>query len=70
MQETETPTPTGTEAPPTVEQRRLPMLYILFAAFDILTVLVGLALNHHLVDMHRASLDVNRQWAERLATYS
>jgi signal transduction histidine kinase/CheY-like chemotaxis protein len=46
------------------------MLYVLFAAFDILTVLVGLALNHHLVDMHRASLDVNRQWAERLATYS
>ena len=44
------------------------MLYILFAAFDILTVLVGLALNHHLVDMHRASLDLNRQWAERLAT--
>ncbi|MEO6026859.1 MAG: response regulator [Candidatus Binatia bacterium] len=46
------------------------MLYVLFAAFDILIVLVGLALNHHLVDMHRASLDVNRQWAERLATYS
>jgi len=46
------------------------MLYVLFAAFDILTVLVGLALNHHLVDMHRGSLDVNRQWAERLATYA
>ena len=63
------PTPTGTDSSP-VEQRRLPMLYVLFAAFDILIVLVGLALNHHLVDMHRASLDVNRQWAERLATYS
>jgi signal transduction histidine kinase/DNA-binding response OmpR family regulator len=70
LQETETLNPKGAEAPPTVEQRRLPMLYVLFAAFDILTVLVGLALNHHLVDMHRASLDVNRQWAERLATYS
>ncbi|MCC6766170.1 MAG: response regulator, partial [Deltaproteobacteria bacterium] len=46
------------------------MLYVLFAAFDILTVLVGLTLNHHLVDMHRGSLDVNRQWAERLATYA
>ncbi|MCC6848623.1 MAG: response regulator, partial [Deltaproteobacteria bacterium] len=46
------------------------MLYVLFAAFDILTVLVGLALNHHLVDMHRGSLAVNRRWAERLATYA
>jgi two-component system sensor histidine kinase/response regulator len=46
------------------------MLYILFAAFDILTVLVGLALNHQLVDIHAASLDVNRQWAERLASYA
>ena len=46
------------------------MLYVLFAAFDILTVLVGLALNHYLVDIHRTSLDLNRQWAERLATYA
>jgi signal transduction histidine kinase len=46
------------------------MLYILFAAFNILTVLVGLSLNHHLADMHRASLDVNRQWAKHLATYA
>ncbi len=70
LHDTEQSLPTGTEAPSPVEQRRLPMLYVLFAAFDILTVLVGLALNHHLVDMHRASLDVNRQWAERLATYA
>jgi len=70
LNETEQATPTEPDVTPSVEQRRLPMLYILFAAFDILTVLVGLALNHHLVDMHRGSLDVNRQWAERLATYS
>ena len=71
MQDTEHPErPTEPDLGSSVEQRRLPMLYILFAAFDILTVLVGLALNHHLVDMHRGSLDVNRQWAERLATYA
>jgi len=61
---------TATAPVETVEQRRLPMLYVLFAAFDILTVLVSLALNHQLVDMHRGSLDVNRQWAERLAAYA
>jgi signal transduction histidine kinase/CheY-like chemotaxis protein/HPt (histidine-containing phosphotransfer) domain-containing protein len=70
LEDTTTQRNPAEDASPTVEQRRLPMLYVLFAAFDILTVLVGLALNHHLVDMHRASLDVNRQWAERLATYA
>ncbi len=70
MKSSDTPTATAPELPTTVEQRRLPMLYVLFAAFDILTVLVGLALNHQLVEMHRGSLDVNRQWAERLATYA
>ena len=62
MQDTEHPTPTEPDLTSNLEQRRLPMLYVLFAAFDILTVLVGLALNHHLVDMHRSSLDLNRQW--------
>ncbi len=70
MDDTTQPTSTGSNEPSSVEQRRLPMLYVLFAAFDILTVLVGLALNHQLVSIHAVSLDVNRQWAERLAAYS
>jgi signal transduction histidine kinase/CheY-like chemotaxis protein len=70
LDDREQPPIAGAPEPPNLEQRRLPMLYILFAAFDILTVLVGLALNHQLVDIHAVSLDVNRQWAERLASYA
>jgi PAS domain S-box-containing protein len=50
--------------------RRWPLVYFLLAAFDIVTVLTSLTLNHRLVAMHAATLAVNHRWAERLAAYS
>ena len=50
--------------------RRWPLVYFLLAAFDIVTVLTSLTLNHRLVAMHAATLAVNRRWEDRLAAYS
>jgi PAS domain S-box-containing protein len=45
-------------------------LYYLLAAFDLFTVLVGLAINHQIRNQFARSVAVNQIWAERLADYS
>jgi PAS domain S-box-containing protein len=45
-------------------------LYYLLAAFDLFTVLVGLAINHQIRNQFARSVAVNQEWAERLAEYS
>jgi PAS domain S-box-containing protein len=45
-------------------------LYYLLAAFDLFTVLVGLAINHQGRNQFAHSVEVNQVWAERLAEYS
>src|SRR5919202_6357043 len=45
-------------------------LYYLLAAFDLFTVLVGLAINHQIRNQFARSVEVNQVWAERLADYS
>jgi PAS domain S-box-containing protein len=45
-------------------------LYYLLAAFDLFTVLVGLAINHQVRNQFARSVEVNQVWAERLADYS
>jgi PAS domain S-box-containing protein len=42
----------------------------LLAAFDLFTVLVGLAINHQIRNQFARSVEVNQVWAERLADYS
>ncbi len=46
------------------------LLYYLLAAFDVLTVSVGLYLNHRIMDIYTRSVGVNHQWAIRLTQYS
>jgi two-component system, sensor histidine kinase and response regulator len=57
-------------AAPAGATRQLPFVYVLLAAFDIVIVLTSLWFNRSLVHMHAATLDVNHEWAERLARYS
>src|SRR5918912_367348 len=45
-------------------------LYYLLAAFDLFTVLVGLAINHQIRNQFAYSVAVNQVWAQRLADYS
>jgi PAS domain S-box-containing protein len=45
-------------------------LYYLLAAFDLFTVLVGLAINHQVRNQFALSVEVNQVWAERLADFS
>ncbi|MFQ5413223.1 MAG: response regulator [Phycisphaerae bacterium] len=45
-------------------------LYFVLAAFDVLTVCVSLSMNHRLMDMYETSVEANRVWADRLASYA
>jgi hypothetical protein len=45
-------------------------VYFLLAAFDLVTVSAGLYLNHRIMGIYRASVEVNRVWAERVSAYS
>jgi hypothetical protein len=49
--------------------RLLPIYYVL-AAFSVFTVAMSLYLNHNIMAIYTDSVDVNRQWAERLTQYS
>ncbi len=51
-------------------EARWHLVYYLLAAFDLVTVLIGLMLSHHLVTMYTRSVHVNKEWAERLDRYS
>ncbi len=45
-------------------------IYFLLAAFDLVTVCAGLYLNHRIMGIYLASVEVNRVWADRVAAYS
>jgi PAS domain S-box-containing protein len=45
-------------------------VYFLLAAFDLVTVSAGLYLNHRIMGIYLASVEVNRVWAERISAYS
>src|ERR671932_437843 len=45
-------------------------LYYLLAAFDLLTVVLSLVLNHQTRDVFSRSIEVNQVWSQRLADYS
>jgi signal transduction histidine kinase len=45
-------------------------IYYALAAFDLLTVSTSLYLSHRIMDIYTQSIEVNRQWAVRLETYS
>ena len=42
------------------------LAYFFLAAFDILTVSIGLYLNHTIMYLYTRSVEVNREWAGRL----
>ncbi len=42
------------------------LAYFFLAAFDILTVSIGLYLNHTIMSLYTRSVEVNREWAGRL----
>lgn len=57
----------------TASQPRRPrwhLVYYLLAAFDIVTVSGSLYLNHQIMAIYSGSVDVNQQWATRLAGFS
>jgi signal transduction histidine kinase/CheY-like chemotaxis protein/HPt (histidine-containing phosphotransfer) domain-containing protein len=45
------------------------LAYFALTAFDLLTVTGGLYLSHRIMDIYTGSVDVNQQWADRLARY-
>ena len=45
-------------------------VYYVLALFDLLTISTSLYLNHKIMDIYTNSLEVNRQWAMRLESYS
>jgi signal transduction histidine kinase/DNA-binding response OmpR family regulator len=46
------------------------LIYFALATFDILTVAGSLALNHRIMEIYSASVDINQRWADRLASFS
>jgi two-component system sensor histidine kinase/response regulator len=46
------------------------LVYFLLAFFDVFSVSMSLYLNHQLTGIYARSVDVNHQWAVRLANYS
>ena len=49
---------------------RGPLIYYLLAAFDILTVSASLFLNYRIMSIYVGSVEVNQEWAERMANYA
>ncbi|MEQ1811108.1 MAG: ATP-binding protein [Terricaulis sp.] len=43
------------------------LVYFALAAFDLITVLLSLALSHNLMSMYARSAETNREWAERVS---
>jgi PAS domain S-box-containing protein len=57
-------------APQRVKPPKWRYVYFLLAAFDLVTVSAGLYLNHRIMAIYTASVEVNRVWAERISAYS
>ena len=51
-------------------QRKLYRLYFLLAAFDVLTVCMGLYFSHGIMTIYTDSVEVNQTWAQRVAGFS
>jgi two-component system sensor histidine kinase/response regulator len=51
-------------------QPRWYLVYFLLAFFDVFTVSMSLYLNHQLAGIYARSVEVNHEWAVRLANYS
>ena len=70
----EPPPPTTASLGLTQPQRRSrlsgPRIYYLLAAFDVLTVSASLYLNHRIMEIYLRSVEVNQEWAARMAEYS
>lgn len=43
--------------------------YFLLAAFDVMTVMVSLYVNHEMTSIYKQSIEVNHEWAERLGSF-
>jgi signal transduction histidine kinase/CheY-like chemotaxis protein len=43
------------------------LVYLVLAAFDILTVLISLSLSHNLMAMYARSAELNTEWAQRVS---
>ena len=48
---------------------KLYLVYYALAAFDILTVSFGLSLNHQIMNIYAGSVEVNRDWSDRLRNF-
>jgi signal transduction histidine kinase/CheY-like chemotaxis protein len=46
------------------------LVYLALAAFDLLTVLLGLWLSHNLMGMYARSAELNSEWAQRVSAIS
>ncbi len=46
------------------------LVYFALAGFDLLTILISLALSHNLMTMYAQSVDTNRVWASRIGSIS
>ena len=46
------------------------LIYYLLAGFTLLTVVLGLYLSHHLMDVYHRSVEVDQEWAKRLEEYA
>jgi signal transduction histidine kinase/CheY-like chemotaxis protein len=46
------------------------LIYFVLAAFDIVTITGSLYLNHRIMSIYVESVDINQQWADRVARYS
>lgn len=45
-------------------------VYFLLAAFDLATVVLGLALNHRMAEIYTRGIQADARWAERLGNYA
>lgn len=55
---------------PAGSARKSHYIYFLLAAFDILTVCVGMYFNHSMTSIYVESVTANQTWAERVAQFS
>jgi signal transduction histidine kinase len=58
------------EPPGGAQPNRWPQLYFALAGFDLLTVMIGLAVTHYLVGQHLSTTQEHFRWASRLERYA
>lgn len=55
--------------PRSIHKDQWHLLYYLLAAFDLITILASILLNHTLLDIHGTSLTLNQEWVQRFGRY-